>query len=305
VRRLSDIDIRLLRIFTTIVDCNGFQNAQTALNMAPSTLSAHLSNLEGRLGSRLCERGRRGFRLTHAGEETYSAAQDLFRSLEGFGAAMARVHGQQKARLRLGVIDTVESFDELGLKDAIAAFAAAHPDAFLDLEIMSPEQLQRSLSDGRRDLVIGPAFRAGAGVVYRDLLTEDHRLYCGREHPWFDLPDARIGLPDFQKASFSVRAYQYFDDTYKLGGVRARASVSNMEAQEVLILSGAFVGFLPTHRGERAVAKGSMRAVKPREWTLQSRFAVAYEASTGPSVLKRSFAEALARAIRAPRSAGS
>jgi hypothetical protein len=48
-------------------------------------------------------------------EETYSAAQELFRSLEGFGAAMARVHGRQRARLRLGVIDTVESFDELGL----------------------------------------------------------------------------------------------------------------------------------------------------------------------------------------------
>ena len=114
MKRLSDVDLRLLRIFTTIVDCNGFRNAQLALNMAQSTLSTHLTTLEARLGSRLCDRGRGGFRLTLEGEETYRAAQDLFRSIEGFGSRMKRVHGREEARLRLGVIDTVASFEGLG-----------------------------------------------------------------------------------------------------------------------------------------------------------------------------------------------
>ena len=81
MRRLSDVDLRLLRIFSTIVDCNGFRNAQIALNMAQSTLSKHLTTLDARLGSRLCERGRGGFRLTLEGEETYRAAQDLMRAV--------------------------------------------------------------------------------------------------------------------------------------------------------------------------------------------------------------------------------
>ncbi len=217
---------------------------------------------------------------------------------------MGRVHGREQTRLRLGIIDTVESFAGLGLTTAIAAFTDEHPDTFLDVEVMPPEALQRALAEGRRDLVVGPAFRAGPALGYQELAAEEHRLYCGRGHPWFDRPDVEITPADFQTARLSVRAYQYFDDTYKLGGVRASASVTNMEAQEILILSGRFVGFLPVHRGAARAAEGSMRAVNPRGWQLTSRFALAYDAATEPQMLKRSFAEALVSAAGEERAQG-
>lgn len=270
-----------------------------ALNMAPSTLSAHLSTLEGRLGSRLCERGRRGFRLTRAGEETYRAAQDLFFSIDSFGAAMARVHRHEQARIRLGVIDTIETFGDLNFAAAIAAFVEEHPGVFVDLEVMPPKQLQQALVEGKRDLIVAPAFRAGASVVHREVAAEHHRLYCGRGHPWFDRLDGEITLGDFGGTRLSVRAYHYFDDAYKLGGVRASACVSNMEAQEILILSGSFVGFLPIHRGEKRVCEGRMRAIRPRDWSLVSCFALAYDPNSEPGTLKRSFADALLRVARA------
>jgi len=298
MRRLSDVDLRLLRIFSTIVDCNGFRSAQIALNMAQSTLSTHLSTLEARLGSKLCERGRGGFRLTLEGEETYRAAQDLFRSIEGFGARMRRVHGREEARLRLGVIDTVASFAALALPRAIAAFSASHPQVFIDFEVMQTEQLQRAVVEGRRDVVIGPAFQAGPSLNYQDLAVEEHLLHCGRLHPWFEREDAEITLADFHDVRLAVRAYQYFDDTYKLGGVRASASVTSMEAQEILILSGAFTGFLPVHQSEPHVENGEMRAVRPREWSLRSRFTAAYAPDTGAQELKAEFIECLLSAIQ-------
>lgn len=301
MRRLSDIDLRLLRIFATIVDCNGFRSAQVALNMAPSTLSAHLSTLEARLGGRLCERGRGGFRLTRAGEETYRASLDLFRAMDGFGAAVSRIHGRERERLRVGLVDTVESFAGLGLADAFATFARERPEAFLDVEVMSPDALQRGLAEGRLDVAVGPNLRAGGGVVARELAVEEHSLYCGRAHPWFERPDGAIDQADFRTARFSVRAYRYFDDTYLLGGARPSASVTNMEAQELLVLSGAFVGFLPRHRGERRAAAGDMRAVKPRDWSLRSRFDVAYDPDTDPGYLRGSFADAMSRAADANR----
>jgi DNA-binding transcriptional LysR family regulator len=303
MKRLSDIDLRLLRIFTTIVDCNGFKNAQIALNMAPSTLSSHLSTLEGRIGSRLCDRGRRGFRLTRAGEETYQAAQELFRSIDRFGATVARMHRQEQTRLRLGVVDTIESFGELNFAEAVATFVREFPRVFLEIEVMPPQQLQVALVEGRRDLIVTPAFRAGNGIFYREIALEQHKLYCARSHPWFMRPDSEISSLDFASAGLSVRAYQYFDDAYKLGGVRASASVSNMEAQEILILSGCFVGFLPIHRGDQRVLEGRMRAVKPQEWSLVSRFAVAYRETTELSMLKRSFTQALLRAGRSSQAA--
>lgn len=297
MRRLSDIDLRLLRIFATIVDCNGFRNAQIALNMAPSTLSAHLTTLEARLGSRLCERGRGGFRLTQAGEETYRSLQDLFRAIESFDSRMRRLSGGGQERLRLGVIDTVVSFRELALTRAVASFGTAHPQAFVDVEVLSPEHLQRALLEGRRDLVIGPGLQPGPSLVHRELAVEEHRLYCGRGHPWFTRADSDISLQDVRDARLSVRAYRYFDDTYKLGGARASASVTNMEAQLILILSAGFVGFLPDHCAEPHLAAGAVRAVKPREWILRSRFVLAYEPEGGPQALKRAFADRLAQAL--------
>jgi len=303
MRRLSDIDLRLLRIFATIVDCNGFQNAQIALNMAQSTLSTHLGTLEKRLGTRLCERGRGGFRLTRTGRETYEAAQEMFRAIDGFGARMSRLHGRHAEKLRVAAIDMVESFEDLDLAGIVADFAAEFPDVFLDLDILPPEQLQRALREGTRDAVIGPAFPGGAGLELRELASEHHLLYCGAGHPWFARPDAEIALADFHAARFSVRAYQYFDDTYKLGGIRASASVGAMEAQEILILSGRYLGFLPTHRGAPRVAAGQMRAVRPLEWSLRSRFVLAFDPATGNRSLKRAFAETALRrrAASAPR----
>ncbi|BBE70851.1 LysR family transcriptional regulator [Oharaeibacter diazotrophicus] len=289
MRRLSGIDLRLLKIFATVVECNGFQNAQIALNISQSTLSTHIANLEAKLGSRLCERGRAGFKLTRAGEETYEGAQDLFRSIESFEARMGRVHGTESRRFRIGVIDTVVTSREVGLDRAVAAFGAAYPDVFVDLEISPPQLLERSLAEGRRDIVIGPLSQSVPAFEYREVTVERHALYCGRDHPWFGRPDAGITRADLMATQFSVRAYRYFDDVYRFGKAKANASVSNMEAQEIMVLSGRYVGFLPDHAAARWVEAGLMRAVRPADWGLTSRFLIAFDPAGELRPLKRAF----------------
>jgi DNA-binding transcriptional LysR family regulator len=294
MRHLSDIDLRLIRIFCTIVECNGFPGAQIALNMAQSTLSTHLSALEAKLGSKLCERGRGGFRVTPAGEDTYAAAQELLRNLERFEATMDRVHGRQTAKLRIGIIDCVTTFAALDLPGAIARFTARHPEALVELETDTPAGLQNSLLKGTRDIVIGGSLQPMPGLAYRELATETHHLYCGRDHPWFGRPDRDLTQRDFLEAAFSVRGYMHFDDTYRLGRVTARATVGSMEAQEVLILSGRYVGFLPAHRGGLWEGLGRMRAVKTTDWSLTSRFHASHDRRREGEALRRAFVTALA-----------
>lgn len=289
MRRLTDIDLRLLRVFATIVDCGGFARAQTALNMAQSTLSTHLASLEDKLGSRLCARGRRGFRLTQAGEETYAAIQELMNSFDRFDANMRRVHGRGNERLRLGIIDMVSTNDALDLPSILRAFTIKHPTVFIDIEILPPEQLQQAIIQGRRDFIIGASLLHVPGLTYQDMCVEEHHLYCGQHHPWFERPDGTITREDMHSAHYSVRTYQFFDDAYRLGKVTASASVSSMEAQELLILSGNFVGFLPSHKGEEWVKKNRMRAINPENWAMHSRFSLAYDAAIGPQSLKNSF----------------
>ncbi len=295
MRRLSTIDLRLLRIFTTVVDCNGFQKAQMALNIAQSTLSTHIASLEAKLGSKLCERGRGGFKLTQAGHETYEAIQALLLSIEGFEARMGRVHGTRSQVLRIATIDTVVTCREIALDAAIGIFHEAYPEVAIDLEIASPQSVEQSVAEGRRDVAIGPLSQALPGLNYQALSMESHSLYCGAGHPWFRRSDATITHSDFLSAHFSVRAYRYFDDVYRFGRATANASVSSMEAQEILVLSGKFIGFLPDHAAARWVKSGDMRAVKPAEWGARSQFYIAHDPSGESRSIKQAFVRSVTR----------
>ncbi len=57
VKNLGDIDIRLLRIFKIVAECGGLAASEFELNIGRSTISKHISDLETRLGMKLCNRG--------------------------------------------------------------------------------------------------------------------------------------------------------------------------------------------------------------------------------------------------------
>ena len=59
----------------TVAQCGGFAAAQVALNVGQSTISRQIGDLEERLGMRLCQRGRAGFRLTDKGWVVDEACQ--------------------------------------------------------------------------------------------------------------------------------------------------------------------------------------------------------------------------------------
>src|SRR5262249_41536293 len=65
---VTDFDLRLLRVFKTIVEEGGLKPAQAALEIGLPTISKYLSDLEARFGVRLCRRGSQRFELTREGE---------------------------------------------------------------------------------------------------------------------------------------------------------------------------------------------------------------------------------------------
>jgi len=270
MRRLDNIDLRLLRVFVTLADARGFAEAQIALNLSQSTLSTHLIALERKLGATLCERGRRGFRLTEFGEATYAAARQLFADIENFEARLGHGRGKLAGRLRIGIVDGVVTSWELGLQRAIGRFRNYAPDVFIDLSLGTPGELERWVADGQRDLVIGPLSQKAPGVRYFPHYREPHALYCGKEHPLFSRPDATIDRQAIEDAAFSVRGYLHFDDLYRVNHPRPAGTVIHMEAQVMMILSGQYIGFLPRHIGEDWVARGLMRALKPETYGFAS-----------------------------------
>src|SRR4051794_850365 len=97
---MNDVDLRLLRIFCTIVECGGITAAEAALNMANSTLSTHLTTLEDHLQLKLCQRGRAGFSLTSEGRQVYEAALRMFQSLEEFRRSIPAAHAESRGEIK-------------------------------------------------------------------------------------------------------------------------------------------------------------------------------------------------------------
>ena len=271
MRRLDNIDLRLLRIFATLVEARGFADAQIALNMSQSTLSTHLAALERKLGGQLCERGRRGFRLTQFGEATYASTKQLFADIDAFANRIGERTGELVGRLRVGIVDGVATNPALGLQTAIGRFMERGPSVFIDLELGTPNDLEQAIADGRRDIVVGPFSQKAPGVDYTALHREPHALYCGAAHPLFPVPARKITRALIDESLFSVRGYRHLDDLYRVGHPRASGTVIQMEAQVMMILSGRFIGFLPCHIGDLWSERGEMRRLRHQAYEFGSQ----------------------------------
>lgn len=276
MRRLDNIDIRLLRVFTTLADARGFAEAQIALNLSQSTLSTHLAELEKRVGGQLCYRGRQQFKLTELGNVTYEAAKKLFRDMDDFTQRVHSANGNLAGRLRLGTSDGVFTSPQLSISRAVEIFLQPGSDVFIDMILGTPSDLEQRVADGERDIVIGPFSQRAPGVEYIDFYGEPHHVYCGKGHRLFTMPDHRIDRKEIESARFSVRRYRHFDDLYLVGHSRAGASIEAMEAQLMLILSGQFIGFLPRHFADPWVTKGELRPILTQSHSFESMQKIAY-----------------------------
>lgn len=297
MRRLDNIDLRLLRVFVTLAEAGGFSAAQIALNLSQSTLSTHIIALERRLGAPLCLRGRKGFRLTPFGEATLVAARQLFTDIDAFQSRISRSTDQIAGTLKIGIVDGVISSDRLGLQGAIGRTMIVAPQAYIDLRLGTPHQLELDIAEGQRDIVIGPFAQQVSGVTYVPLYREAHALYCGRGHELFNLDSSKHDVALIEQSLFSVRGYRHLDDLYRANHPRASASVIHMEAQAMLILSGCFIGFLPRHMGESYVERGLMRAIRPQTFHFFSQHYVAYRTSDSKNELLRRFVTEVKRQV--------
>jgi DNA-binding transcriptional LysR family regulator len=291
MRRLDNIDLRLLRIFVTLAEAGSFGSAQIALNLSQSTLSTHIKSLERSLNGALCLRGRGGFRLTPFGDATLQAARELFADIDKFQQRLGHTSERLVGRLRIGIVDGIISNPFLALQETINRFATAAPEVYIDLRLGNPHELEQWVAEGARDIAIGPFSKQAAGVAYIPLHQEAHALYCGAAHPLF--AKDRISVADIEATRFSVRSYRQLDDLYRVNHPRASAGVIHMEAQAMLILSGQYIGFMPRHIGDGYAERGLMKVLRPQTYQFLSTHYAAYRRSEKDQRLVKQFSREL------------
>lgn len=272
IGRVSDIDLRLLRIFVAVVESGGYSLAGARLNAAESTISSHMTELEHRLGMRLCERGRSGFKLTKDGEEVYQATRELLADVARYRDRLATLKPALGGTLNIGLPDATLSNTESRLVEAFAAYHKASPGIALDIQMLNPRDLERKVVEGALHLAIAPEHRRVAGLAYIPLFIERNYLYCARAHPLFTRDDATITQFDLDAADRISRGYlERFDEAF-FSKPASGATVAQIEAAALLILTGLFIGFLPDHYARPWILDGQLRAIKPDHIVYSAHF---------------------------------
>ena len=295
--QVSDPDLKLLRVFKVVVECGGFSAAEVELNIGRSAISRLMSDLETRLDMRLCLRGRAGFQLTDHGRLVYDATQELLVDLEKFRANINAAHSRLVGELTLGLTDNMVTDANSSIISVLGQFHQNEPEVTINLQIGAPNEIERAVIEGRINLGVIPYHHQLPGLEYNDLHQETSQLYCSIRHPLSTVPDSIIDMQQLHDYDFilpgyahSVQFKEHFPD------LKATATSYQAEGIATLILSGQYIGFLPSHYAAQWVKQQQMRAVLPDTLSYQVPFKVITRRDAQPNLLRAAFLHALCRA---------
>ncbi|MCO1336018.1 LysR family transcriptional regulator [Microbulbifer sp. OS29] len=292
--RLSDMDLRLLRVFREVVRAGGMAPAEVTLNISRSTISVHISDLESRLGMKLClrSRGRADFKLTPEGEALYRAVLELDGHLDTFKSQVNAIQSQLTGTLRLVMPDDVLEIPQLDLPSTIAQLRVKAPQLHLSVQLAAPQELELEILAGRADIGINPLHSRRPGLEYQPLFYHQSVLYCSTNHPCAQpssideefLTQQELAAPSHSVLSGAAHLYRLFPK---------RSTANHMAARLAMILSGCFVGFLPEYLARQYVEAGTLTPLLPEKFHYQIQNAVTYNKSAAAHPTVKLFLDAL------------
>jgi DNA-binding transcriptional LysR family regulator len=138
-----------LRYLLEAVSAGSMRAASDQLNIAPSSISRQITQLEEEYGIPLIERGRRSIKLTRAGELLIHYVRDQAAAKQALLARIGDLRSAQSGTISLAVGEGFlgQSFFEL-----IASFNESFPNIHVDLMIASTPNIIRAVMEDEADL---------------------------------------------------------------------------------------------------------------------------------------------------------
>lgn len=272
-RQLGDAHIRLLRIFKTVVESGGFSAAEVELNISKPAISLAINELESLLNMKVCQRGRSGFAVTEHGEQVYQSALQLLSSLETFKSQINAINTELKGELNIGITDNMVTIPQMRITQALSTLKHRAPDIIINIRMMPPNDIETAILDGQLHVGVVPDLRTLPGLNYQPLYKEKSLLYCSDTHPLFDQDLASISDQALSQYDAVLPSYpQPAEIKRQQSMLNATATSTDREGIAFLILTGRFIGFLPTHLAERWVTQDKIRAIGEHTRSFNTHF---------------------------------
>jgi DNA-binding transcriptional LysR family regulator len=117
--------------FVKVVEAKGFAAASRKLDMSPSTVTAHVQDLEQRLGARLLNRNTRSISLTEIGKAYYERCLQILADVDEANNVVQELQSTPRGTLRLNVSVGIP----LLLAPVVAEFTSLYPDVKLGVTL--------------------------------------------------------------------------------------------------------------------------------------------------------------------------
>ena len=174
------MELRQLRYFAKAAETLNFSHAANSLNIAQSSLSQQIKQLEDELGTQLFIRDRHSFQLTEAGEEMLPFALRTIHAAEACADRIRDLRKMLTGTLNIGV---THSFSPI-LTETVISFIKMYPKIKVNIVYKQMNELMELLSNHELDFVLAfkpiqPLPNVESHILFQNTLS----AIVGNNHP--------------------------------------------------------------------------------------------------------------------------
>lgn len=271
------LNLYKLHIFATVAQEGSFSAAATTLYMSQSAISQHMRDLENSLGTTLFNRGRRGVKLTFAGEKLFDYTQRILQLVAEAENAITHVENLREGQIRIAATPVISVYL---LPQWTRRFREQYPHLVVALTTDITSQVIQSVVSHRVELgfVEGeieiPVPHLGQIV----LQTIPMAVVVNATHAWAERDTIPIHLLDKQplvsrEANSHTRLWMENLARYHQITFHIVAEFDNPESIKQAVASGMGLTILPVDSIQDEVSRGRLKAIQieqvPLERTLK------------------------------------
>jgi DNA-binding transcriptional LysR family regulator len=263
----TELELRQLRVFATVVEVGSHTRAARALGISQSTVSETLSALERAIGVALFKKGAtKGSVLTPAGDVLLDYARRMQGLTSELTTELAKVSSEVSATL---IVAAVESVSAYVLPSRLAALRAHWPKARLEVITGTCPEIRDHMAAGKCDVGLTLEAETDASDSSSIVARTRFVIFGATNHPLAGqqaTPD-QLRRCDFYMCDASGNYHQVLRHYFEVAEVpvpRTQTLGTVEGVKRGISMEGTALGLLPAHAVEQELDDGSLVEVPVR-----------------------------------------
>ncbi|NKJ42416.1 LysR family transcriptional regulator [Novosphingobium sp. SG720] len=196
-----------MRYLLEALNAGSMRAAGDRLNVAPSSISRQIAQLESQYGLALIEKGRRGVRLTHAGEIVIAHYRNQLADREALRSKLEELRSVRTGHVTAAI---GEGFAGKSFTGLVSQFSEQNPQIRLDILTGSTQEILRMIADDEAHFGLVFSTPNDMKIHVRAVIAQPLMAIMRPDHPFAqkstvtiaELATAPLCLPP---ASFRIR----------------------------------------------------------------------------------------------------